>query len=467
MIFDKIKTILGESGYVDSPDAMEPYITAWRGGWKGKTPFIAMPKTVSQLAEIVSLCAHAKISMVPQGGNTGLVGGATPSPDGDDLLINLSRMNAIRSFDTSNFTLTAEAGCTLKQVQEVAAEQNLLFPLSMASEGSAQVGGFVSTNAGGTSVLRYGNTRQLVLGIEAVLPSGEVLHDLHTLRKDNTGYDLKQLFIGGEGTLGIITAAAFQLYPSLKQTETLFLALPRLSSAIELLRLFRDLTSDSLTAFELISDPALQLVLKRIPDTRHPLKDNAPYYLLVEAGLTKEGDELKTWLGDALEKAFANELITDGVQAESLTHRGAFWKLRESISEAESHSGRGVHFDISVPISKVPDFVRVADSRVLDIAPKAILVNFGHIGDGNLHYNVCLPKATKDSDFKTLKTKLKEAIYKDVREHGGSISAEHGIGQERRTDLYGYEQRTSYELMQKVKNAIDPFKLMNPGKMLE
>ncbi len=451
---DQIKTLLTPRGYKDQPDDTAPYLEAWRGGWKGATPFIAFPDSTEQLAAIVKLCAESKIPMVPQGGNTGLVGGAIPSLKGDELLINLSRMRQIRQLDTLNATLTAEAGCSLLEVQQAAQNVGMLFPLSMASEGSAQVGGFVSTNAGGTAVLRYGNTRQLVLGLEVVLPSGEIWQGLRGLRKDNMGYDLKQIFIGAEGTLGFVTAANFTLFPQPQSRETMLLAIADMDAALMLLHWFKEHTASAITAFECISEAALAAVLKHIPNTRRPFAEVHPYYLLVECNTERVAVEA------LLAECFEKGLVQDALLAESLAQHQQFWHLRETISEAIRQSGKGIHFDISLPISAIPAFIEATNAAVLKTYPTLTIAPFGHIGDGNIHYNMFAADVTDE-----MKQAVKVMVYDACIAHQGSISAEHGIGQERKAELSRYRSAIEMQMMHTLKTAFDPHGLMNPGKV--
>lgn len=453
--FDQIKILLTPQGYKDIPGDMAPYLEAWRGGWKGVTPFIAFPSSTEQLSALVKLCAEARIPMVPQGGNTGLVGGAIPSLTGNELLINLSRMRKIRHIDPLNATLTAEAGCTLLEVQQAAQNAGMLFPLSMASEGSAQVGGFVSTNAGGTAVLRYGNTRQLVLGLEVVLPSGEIWQGLRGLRKDNMGYDLKQLFIGAEGTLGFVTAANVALFPQPKHRETMLFAIAHVDAALTLLHRFKEHTASAVTAFECISEAALSAVLKHIPGTRRPFAAEYPYYLLVECSVER------AMLEPLLAEIFAAELVQDAVIAESLAQHQQFWHVRESISDALRQSGKGMHFDIALPISAIPAFIEATNAALMTRYPTLTIAPFGHIGDGNIHYNMVAPEVTPE-----MKQAVKAMVYDACIAHQGSISAEHGIGQERKAELYRYRSPLELQMMHSIKTAFDPHGLMNPGKVL-
>lgn len=457
MTLEKLKTLCA---YLDSPADMAPYLTPWRGSAPGSSPLILFPTTVQQVSDTVKACAAARIPIVPQGGNTGLVRGTLTS---GEVIVNLSRMNKVREVDASGYTLTSEAGCILSTVQAEAEKHGRLFPLSMGSEGSCEIGGNLATNAGGINVLHYGTTRELCLGIEAVLADGSIHYGLTNLRKDNTGYDLKSLLIGSEGTLGIITAAVFKLFPLPTQVETALLAIPNAQAAQELLTLFRERSGDRITAFEYISAAALELVTKHIPGARNPLPAS-PAYLLVEFSTSEPGDSLCALAESALASAFERNLATDGVLAESLTHAKDFWKLRESISEAARSAGRGIHFDISVPVGKLAEFLTMADSKATAL-PGATLVTFGHFGDGNLHYNISLPKTLSDAEFHTREVKLKAIVYNAVAVCNGSISAEHGIGLLRKEDFVMTASPAKLAAIRAIKHALDPLNLLNPGKI--
>jgi FAD/FMN-containing dehydrogenase len=463
MIVDALKNIVGEK-YCLTED-ISSYVTAWRGGFVGKAQCVVLPANTKEVRAIVTLCHETNTPITPQGGNTGLVGGGVPDASGEGILLNLSRMNNVREVDKANYTFTLEAGCILHTAQEIAAEADRYFPLSIGSEGSAQIGGVVSTNAGGTTVLRYGNARDLVLGLEVVLPNGQVWDTQNTLRKDNTGYDIKQCFIGAEGTLGVITAASFKLFPTIKQKETLFLGISSVEDAITLYQFFCEESGSILNAFEVISHTALELVLKHVPETRTPLSTEAPYYLLIECTSSQSGTHLRGEVEDLLAKAFEAVNIVDGVMAENIKQARAFWHLRETISEAEKEEGRGVHFDISVPISKMPAFIMQADALLATQCPEATVLPFGHIGDGNVHYNLCLPKGMTDAAFSAAKATVKNIVYDTLSGLNGSISAEHGIGVERKGDLAKVKSQTELDVMRAIKKAIDPLNIMNPGKI--
>lgn len=446
-----IKKLLGAGRLFDQPSDMAPYLTSWRGGFAGEAELVALPDSTQLVSDIVKICHEHQIPITPQGGNTGLVGGSVPAVSGG-IVLSLSRMNKIRMLDTANFTVTVEAGVVLATLQEKVHEAGLLFPLSMGSEGSALIGGAIATNAGGTSVLRYGSMRSLVLGLEVVLSNGDIWHGLRTLHKDNTGYDLKQLIIGSEGTLGIVTAANLKLFPMPQRKETVFLGLENAAQALELFRLFRTHCGETLLAFELISHQALEFVLHHVPGSRNPVAEQN-YYLLVET------DAPRIMLEEALAQAYENQLITDGAIADTIAQAKDFWRLRESISEsARAVEGFGAHFDISVPIAKIPDFLSHA-KQIVEDELDVIAFPFGHMGDGNIHYNLKL-KNKEDAPA------MQSLIYALLEEMGGSISAEHGIGQLRREDLKYVKSETELEIMKKIKQALDPQSLLNSGKLL-
>ena len=463
-MLDQIKSLLSPGGFIDKPADMEPYLVAWRGGWRGKAPLIALPNSTEQISEIVKICAQNKIGIVPQGGNSGTVGGCIPSGKGDQIVIGLKRMNKIRSIDATASTVTAEAGVILQTLQEAASEAGFLFPLSMASQGSAQIGGAISTNAGGTAVLRYGNMRELVLGIEAVLPNGEIFSGLKSLRKDNMGYNLAQYFIGSEGTLGIVTAATLKLFPKPQQKLTAIAAVPDAEAALELLGDFRRECGEYISAFELMSEMSLALVLRNIPGTRLPCSP-APYYVLIQLDAASPNAPLGAIFESVTTKALQDGSVSDAVVAESLAQGKQFWFLRENISEAIRKEASAIHFDIALPLAHIADFLMHMEARIKAITPHIVVAPFGHIGDGNLHYNMCF--GHKPDDFADLKKRIQDVVYGEVMSRSGSVSAEHGIGTERKPEFYRYKTPLEIELMKKIKRAFDPDGLMNPGKIFD
>ncbi|MDD2989168.1 MAG: FAD-binding oxidoreductase [Zoogloea sp.] len=465
-LLDVLRTLVGPAHCLTDAAATAPYLTDWRGRYTGAAQAVVLPANTAQVAAVVKTCAAAGAPIVPQGGNTGLCGGATPLADGRAVVVNLSRLRQIRSLDPANNAITVDAGVTLAEVQAAADGAGRLFPLSLASEGSCEVGGVISTNAGGVQVLRYGNTRELVLGLEVVLPDGQIWNGLRALRKDNTGYDLKHLFIGAEGTLGIVTAATLKLFAKPSQAVTAWLAVASPAVAVALLARLRGVAGDRVTAFELISRPSLDLVLQHIPGARDPLPQAHPWYILVELTDTLAGIDLSAILETELAAAIADGAVLDGTVAASQAQAVALWSLRENISEAQKREGVSIKHDISVPVSAIPEFLERAGAALEACYPGLRIVAFGHVGDGNLHYNQSRPRHDENAAFIARTEEVGRVVHGLVHELGGSISAEHGIGQLKRAILPDYKQALELDLMQRIKAALDPHKLMNPGKVL-
>lgn len=469
----QLKEIVGEPGILTEPSAVVGYLSDWRGDSSGEALAVVRPNSTTEVAEVVRACSAANVAVVPQGGNTGMCGGAVPSavPASDSnapagqVVLSLTRMRSIRAVDTVENTITVEAGVTLQEVQEGAAAEERLFPLSLGSEGSCTIGGNLSTNAGGTSVLRYGMMRQLTLGLEVVLPDGRVWDGLRPLRKDNTGYDIKQLFIGAEGTLGIITSAVLALSSATPVTATAWVGLKELAAGPALLDRVRKHTGDALTAVELMSAQALSMVLKHVRGVSNPLADSVDWALLIEV-TGPQGAPVDDALQAAIEAAANDELITDAVFAVSASSRAKLWTLREAISEAQKLEGPSLKHDITVPISRLADFVSAASKRLNEICPGIRLVTFGHVGDGNLHFNLSQPEGGDDAEFLAQTADLTAAVYWSVNHYAGSISAEHGIGVTKREALAQSKDEIELELMRTVKGAFDPRGIMNPGKVL-
>jgi FAD/FMN-containing dehydrogenase len=445
---------------------MAPFLSDWRGRYHGRARAVVLPRDTAEVAAVVAACAQAGVAMVPQGGNTGLCGGATPLGDGAAVVISLARMNRVRAVDPDNDTLTVEAGCTLAAVQEAAQAAGRMFPLSLASEGSCRIGGNLSTNAGGVQVLRYGNTRDLVLGLEVVLPDGRVWDGLRGLRKDNTGYDLKQLFIGAEGTLGIVTAAVLKLFPAIRSRATAWVAVPDPRAAVRLLGMLRAACGDRVSAFEIVGRTALGLVLRHIPGARDPLAGAPAWTVLVELSDPAVDAPLDDQLQAVLGEAFAQGLAGDAALAASGAQAQALWALREDISEAQRIEGVSIKHDVSVPVSRIPDFLERAGEALAARWPDVRVVAFGHIGDGNLHYNLSKSVADDNAAFVARTPEVNRIVHDLVCELGGSISAEHGLGQLKREEVLRYKPALEMELMRRVKQAFDPAGLMNPGKVL-
>jgi FAD/FMN-containing dehydrogenase len=414
----------------------------------------------------VNLLAAQGIGIVPQGGNTSLCGGSIPDDSGKQVIVNLSRMNRVREVDVANNTMTVEAGCVLATLQEVAEKHGRLFPLSLGAQGSCEIGGNLSTNAGGTGVLRYGNTRELVLGLEVVLPDGRVWEGLRGLRKDNTGYDLKHLFVGAEGTLGIITAAVMKLFPLPRSYSTAFVAIESPAAAVELLSHLRARCGERITGFELLARICLDLVLKHIPNSRDPLPARSPWYMLVELSDSTEGRALDTLLEEALGEAAENGLIADATIAASSTQRNDFWALRENVSEAQKVDGVSIKHDVSVPVSRVPELIERASADLASRWPDIRIVAFGHVGDGNIHYNCSKSERQEAKEFFAQALDVNHVVYGVVRSLGGSISAEHGLGQMKREEITHYKSALELDLMRSIKRTLDPGGIMNPGKVL-
>jgi len=445
---------------------MAPFLTDWRGQWRGAARAVAQPDTAADVAAVVRWCAANGAPVVPQGGNTGLSGGATPDAGGRAVVVSLARMNRVRALDTLNNTITVEAGCVLKAVQAAAAEAGRYFPLSLASEGSCTIGGALSTNAGGVAVLRYGNARELCLGLEVVTPAGEVWDGLRGLRKDNTGYDLRDLFIGAEGTLGVVTAAVMKLFPAPAARLVAFVAVPSPDAALRLLDLAQNRLGPGLTAFELVSELCLELVLKRFEDARDPFAARSPWYVLVEATDLISEARAREALEALLAEAFEAELIADGTVAASLAQARALWALRENISEAQAAEGKNIKHDVAVPISRIGAFIEEAQAALARAFPGVRPVVFGHLGDGNLHFNVSPPAGQPHEAFAKLRAEVNTVVHDLVAAFGGSISAEHGLGVLRRDEAARYKAPVEIALMRAIKQAIDPHGLMNPGKVL-
>ncbi len=442
------------------------YEQDWRKRYRGRALAVARPGNAGEVAQVVRLCAEAGVSLVPQGGNTGLVGGSVPDDEGRQVLLNLGRMNRVRDVDPANLTLTAEAGCVLRHVQEAAAAQGLLFPLSMASEGSCTIGGNLASNAGGTQVLRYGNARELCLGLEVVTAQGDVWNGLGGLRKDNTGYDLRDLFIGSEGTLGVITAATLKLHPQPAVRCTALVAVPDLPAAVALLQRARSTLASGLTGFEVMNGQSLALVAAHFPTLPQALPPS-PWKVLIELSDHEGQAHARGLFESLLEQALEEGTATDAAIAESLDQSHKLWHLRESIPLAQAQEGLNIKHDISLPISHVPGFVASTDAALQRHFAGVRLVNFGHLGDGNLHYNVQAPPGTDAAAFlQRQEPQVNRIVYDAVVEHGGSISAEHGIGQLKLDELARRKSPVALEMMRAVKKALDPRGTMNPGRVL-
>jgi len=458
-----ITEIVGANGVITNVSDMAPYLHEERGLAESSADLVARPANTAEVAAVVRACAETKTPMVPVGGSTGLTGGTLAK---GGVLVATDRLNKIIEVDALNNTMTVETGCILADLQTAAADQDCLFPLSLGAEGSCRIGGNLSTNAGGIGVLRYGNTRDLVLGLEVVLPSGEIWDGLSALRKDNTGYDLKQLFIGAEGTLGIITQAVLKLFPAPKTTMTVLAALPELAAILILFETTRQLCGDRLTAFELISRIGIDLGVSHIPGVIDPFENAHPCYALIELTSPRANDDLRTEIETVLEKAFEDGIVTDAVFAESDAQRQELWKIREEIPAAQTREGASIKHDISVPVSQTVAFITEASKQITHALPGIRPCPFGHIGDGNIHFNLTQPADMASEDFMAQAEALTRIVYDLVVEMKGSISAEHGIGAFKREELAHYASATKIDLMRKIKQALDPDNIMNPGKIV-
>ena len=466
VLLERLKAVVGPKGWLDQPADLAPHLTDWRRRFQGKTPLLLKPAATAEVAEVVRLCAAAEVAIVPRGGHTGLAGGGIPHETGDEILLSLARLNRVRTVDAANYTTTVEAGCILKDVQDAAAAVDRLFPLSLTAEGSCQIGGNLSTNAGGIAVLRYGNARDLVLGLEVVLPDGRVWDGLRALRKDNSGYDLKQLFIGAEGTLGVITAAVLRLFPAPKERVTAFVALRDLEAAVELLARCRAASGDSLVSFELLPRAGIDLAQRYVAGVTDPLAEKRDYYVLIELTAAVEGSDIRARLEAALSAALEDGLIADATIADSAEQARKLWFVREGIVELQKHAGVSIKHDVSVPVARVPAFIPRAIALSGNILPGVRCIAFGHVGDGNVHFNVYQPEAMDGAEFLSRGEALSNAVHDLAMELDGSFSAEHGIGQLRRPEMRRYKSDVELDLMRRIKQALDPLDLMNPGKVV-
>lgn len=463
---DKLRALVGEDHVFVKPADMAPFLQEWRGHFEGRAAAVVCPADTGEVAAVVKCCAQAGVGVVPQGGNTGLVGGAAAQSAQHQIVLSMRRMRRVRALDTDNDSITVEAGCVLAQLQKTAADADRLFPLSLASEGSCQIGGNLATNAGGVNVLRYGNARALCLGLEVVLADGRIWRALGGLRKDNSGYDLKQLFIGSEGSLGIITAATLKLFPRPKQQETAFIALADAQAAITLLQELRHETGDNLVACELIPRLAVELTSRHIEYCRDPFEQPYPWYVLVEAATPAPGNWLRTALEGALAQALEKNYAQDVTIAESLKHAQDFWRIREHIPEAQVREGQSIKHDVSVAVSRIPELLARATAAVEAAEPGVRVCAFGHVGDGNLHFNLTAPESTGGDEFMAQAARLNRIVHDIAVDMDGSFSAEHGVGRLKVDELARYKSAESIDLMQQIKRALDPNGVMNPGAVV-
>ena len=460
-ILARLKEAAGPNGFSEDPQEIAPHLVEWRSKYQGLSPLLLKPHTTEDVSRILAICNETATPIVPQGGDTGLVGGQIPFHG--EILLSLAHLDRIRRVDPVDMSAIAEAGVILANLQAAAAAVNRFFPLSLASEGSCTIGGNLSTNAGGLNVLRYGSARALVLGVEVVLADGRVLDMLRTLRKDNTGYDLKQLFIGAEGTLGVVTAAALRLFPQPPTRETAWLAVKSPRAALDTLHRLEEATGGLVSAFELISRQGLEFVLAHIPDTRDPLPSPSPWYVLTEIGGPAAVKDISE---AAIAAAIDDGLATDAVIAESEAQRQSLWRLRESLSEAQKYEGGSIKHDVSVPLERLPDFLEQGMAAVRARIPDVRPVPFGHLGDGNIHFNFSVPKGGNDAAFLARWNEISRVVHDLVHACGGSISAEHGLGVMKREEILRYKSATEIDLMRTLKRTLDPKNILNPGKVI-
>jgi FAD/FMN-containing dehydrogenase len=465
-LLERIKAVVGPRGWTTDPNDLAPHLVEGRGLYRGRTPMLVRPASTDEVARVVALCAESGTPVVPQGGNTGLCGGAVPHEDGSEILLNLARLNQVRAVDPVNATITVDAGCVLAEVQRAAADVDRLFPLSLGSEGSCTIGGNLSTNAGGTAVLRYGSARDLVLGLEVVLPDGRVWDGLRELRKDNTGYDLKHLFIGAEGTLGIITGAVLKLFPRPREVATAFVGLADVPQSVELLARAQSAVGGAVTGFELMARICIDFVLRHGPSLPDPLARPHNWYVLIELSGGTAGGGLGRALETLLAKATEDGLVEDATICASEAQTQTLWQIREVISEAQKPEGGSIKADVSVPISQVAEFIARADAAVTEAVPGIRPVAFGHIGDGNVHYNMSQPEGADSAAFMSGWERVSHLVHDIAADLGGSISAEHGLGQLKREEILRYKSPVEIELMRTLKRALDPGNIMNPGKVV-
>ena len=458
-----LQQMVGSNGVTTDSADLQPFVTEWRDKFIGQTPLMLSPKTTGEAAEIISYCNQHKIPIVPQGGNTGLVGGGIPGLENtQEILLSTRRMNAKPLVNAADFTIVAEAGCTVSSMQEAAANQNRLFGLALASEGSCTAGGIAATNAGGVHVIRYGTTRAMVLGVEAVLPDGTIIDELSGLRKDNTGYPISQLLVGAEGTLGLITKVCFRLFSPELSRATAWLAVPTPQAALKLLSKAREVSEDQVSVFELMDRSALEFTYRHIPGTRDPLTDSSPWYVLLETASSALNSAVEQRMQTLLETALSDGLVTDGAVAQSLDQRRLFWRNRESISEAQKLEGGSIKHDVSVPLGQIAAFMRSATEALLETFPGVRVTPFGHLGDGNLHFNVMQPIGADKAAFLDQWEAMNTLVHDQVIAHRGSISAEHGIGILKKAELLRTKPAAEIAAMKAIKKAFDPNHIMNP-----
>nr|WP_313013280.1 FAD-binding oxidoreductase [Brucella intermedia] len=465
-LIERFSAIVGEKNALTAPEDLAAYLIEQRDLYHGRTPLVLRPGSTEEVAAIMKLASETKTPVVPQGGNTGLVGGQQPDESGTAIILSLGRMNRIRNLDTVGNLVTLEAGVILKNLQDAVEKAGRLFPLSLGAEGSCQIGGNLGSNAGGTAVLAYGNMRELCLGLEVVLPTGEVLNDLRYVKKDNTGYDLKDLFVGSEGTLGVITAAVLKIFPQPKGKGVAYAGLRSPEDVLRLFQLATEHAGPSLTGFELMPRVGVEFTVRHVDGVRDPLESPHDWYVLIDISSSRSEEDARTTLETILTEAFENDIIQDAAIGESVAQAQSFWKMREEMSWAQKPEGGSIKHDISVPVASIPAFIHEANAATLEMISGARIVCFGHIGDGNLHYNVSQPVGADKEAFLARWHELNHRIHTIVASYTGSISAEHGIGQLKREELAFFKQDIALDLMRRIKSAFDPAGIMNPGKVL-
>jgi FAD/FMN-containing dehydrogenase len=462
----ELKAAVGNGAWLETQQTVAPFLSDFRGLYRGATPLVLLPGSVQEVARILGICNRAEVAVVPHGGNTSYCGGATPDETGSQVVLSMRRLNRVRRIDAADYSMDIEAGCTLAEAQAAARGADRLFPLSLGSEGTAQIGGNLSTNAGGTAVLRYGMMRDLVLGLEVVLADGRILSSLKSLRKDNTGYDVKSLFVGAEGTLGVITAACLKLFPQPADSATALVGVDSPQNTLDLLARMRTAAGDQVTSFELIPRVAVQLTVKHVPGVANPLEQNAPWYLLIELTSPNPRQDLLTLLTGTLEQAAGRGTIVDATLATSIAQAQTMWKLRESVPEAQRRHGASLKHDVSVPVSAIPALIEQGSALVHRLAPEGDVVAYGHAGDGNLHFNVSQKPGADAATFAARGPALERAMFDLVESLGGSISAEHGIGRLKAAEFARRADPVELAVMHDIKRTLDPKGIMNPGKVL-
>ncbi len=466
---ERLKRAAGPDNYLDQPQDVHPYCQPWRDGWPGKAPLVLRPRSTAELAALVKVCAETRTPIVPLSGNTGLTGASQPHDDMSEVILSTERLNKVRDIDLLNDTITVEAGVVLAEVQRRADAANRFFPLSLGAEGSCRIGGNLSTNAGGIQVVRYGNARALVLGVEVVLASGEIWDGLRGLRKDNAGYDLKHLFIGAEGTLGIITAAVLKLFPKPTARETAFLAVPDPASSVQLLGMLREKLGEAITSFELIEKPCIDWAVELIDKTpryEHPMPGSHAWHVLMEVSGQGAADSLREPLETALAAAMEAGLVADAVLAQTTVQARRLWQMREDFGIMQQRLGTGIKHDVSVPVSKVAEFIARADAALAKAYPGIRFVTFGHAGDGNIHYNPVAPANWDGKRFYAERETVNRIVHDIIADLNGSISAEHGIGRLRMDEMAHYKSAVEMDLMRTMKRTLDPHNILNPGKVV-